>query len=179
MNRLAAIALLLLSACGSVTPPEDDVNPPPPCEAARTDDFAMGIMVFDNPRWFKAFDDGCNQVEMETGLQGGWHIEPAIQAPRTATIQDLGGRILWSVKDETGDEVARAEFELFRSFWQTLEGGDAYWGDFVIFERNPEALVGSQLTIECTLEFDEQSSLSDLTLVETVDFVDLKENTEF
>ena len=71
------------------------------------------------------------------------------------------------------------EFELFRSFWQTLEGGDAYWGDFVIFDRNPEQLVGSKLTVECVLEFDDQSALEDITLVEVVDFVDLKPNTEF
>ena len=176
---LLSVALCLV-ACSE--PPDDEDPPLPeaePCEAAFTDDFAMGIVIFDNPRWFRRFEEGCNSVEMETGLQGGWHIEPAIQAPRTATIKDLGGQIIWSVTDENGNVVADARFELFRSFWQTLAGGDAYWGDFVIFDRNPTELVGTSLTIECQLDFDPESSLEDIVFESTVDFVDEDPTTVF
>lgn len=176
--RLLALVLLLFAGCGE---PPDDPPPVPtdPCEPGFSDDFAMGIVIFENPRWFRAFGEGCNSVEMETGLQGGWHIEPAIQAPRDAINEDLGGRILWSVTDEDGDVVAEAEFELFRSFWQTLEGGDAYWGDFVIFDREPTNLIGTQLTIECTLDFDDKSALDEVVITNTVDFVDEDPTTVF
>lgn len=173
--------LILIVALSGCTQPPDDEDPPPAesCEPGFSDEFVMGIVVFENPRWFRAFDEGCNTAEMETGLQGGWHIEPAIQAPRDAVSNDLGGRILWSVTNEAGDVVADAEFELFRSFWQTLEGGDAYWGDFVIFDREPTNLVGTQLTIECTLEFDDKSALDDVVITNTIDFVDEDPTTVF
>lgn len=178
--RWFPLLLMLLVSC--TEPPDDDDPPIPPaepCEPAFTNDFVMGIVIFDNPRWFRAFDEGCNTVEMETGLQGGWHTEPAIQAPRDAVNADLGGRILWTVTDESGGIVAEAEFELFRSFWQTLEGGDAYWGDFVIFDRDPNELVGSKLTIECELDFDDKSNLEDLVVTNTVEFVDEDPTTVF
>ena len=176
MRLLVAAMLSLCALAGCAEPPDE---PTVPCEPGRTDEFALGVVIFESPRWFRAFDEGCDTVEMETGLQGGWHIEPAIQAPRSASNADLGGRILWSVRDEDDTTVANAEFELYRSFWQTLEGGDAYWGDFVIFIRNPANLVGTQITIECRLEFDELSSLDDVTLTRAVTFVDEKPNTEF
>ncbi len=175
MKRAISLVLLWVSVgCGSTTvpPPDPDLPPSEPCEAGRTDDFVMGIVIFDNPRWFQAFDDGCESIEMQTGQQGGWHLEPAIQAPRSAAISDLGGRILWSATNEDGRVVANGEYELFRSFWQTLEGGDAYWGDFVFFDRNPEELVGSSLTITCELDFDATSRLEDRVLSRTVEFVD-------
>lgn len=183
MTSRILLLLLVTALVGCTQPPDDEEPPPPPpaepCEPAFSDEFALGVMVFENPRWFRAFDEGCNTVELETGLQGGWHIEPALQAPRTAITEDLGGTLYWSVRNEDGDTVARAQFELFRSFWQSLEGGEAYWGDFLIFDRNPEALVGSQLTIECEIEFDDRSGLDDVTLTQTVDFVDEDPNTSF
>lgn len=181
MNRWIPALLAVLFAACSTLPPDDEEPLPPakPCEPGFTDDFVLGTVVFENPRWFRQFDDGCNTVEMQTGLQGGWHIEPAVQAPRTAPSLDLGGEITWLVYDEEGTQVADGQFELFRSFWQTLEGGDAYWGDFVIFDRNPAELVGTRLTIECELDFDPESSLDDVTLTRVVDFVDERPNTEF
>lgn len=180
-RRLLPITAALLLGAACTTPPEDEENPPIPeaCSPGPTDEFTLGVVIFDNPRWFRAFDEGCETIEMETGLQGGWHIEPALQAPRTAASADLGGRIYWTVRNEAGDVVADAEFELFRNFWQALEGGDAYWGDFVIFDRNPGGLIGTELTIECRLEFDERSSQDDVTVERTVTFVDEEEATEF
>lgn len=169
-----------LVGCGPV-PPDDDDNPPPPpkaepCEAAPTDDFAMGVVIFENPRWFRAFDKGCDEIELQSGLQGGWHIEPALQAPSDASIDDLGGQMRWEVRDESDEVVATAQFEMFRNFWQELEGGNAYWGDFVIFNTStyPDDLVGTNLTVEVELDFDDESTLEDTTLEETLPLVDDK-----
>lgn len=165
-------------SCGEPVPPN---NPPggDPCEPAATDDFAIGVVVNDSPRWFRQFDEGCNTVEMETGLQGGWHIEPAIQAPPDVVQDSLGGLIKWTVEDVDGNNLGTAEFEMFKNFWTELEGGLAYWGDFVIFRSNPEALVGSPLNLTLEVTFDEENSPDDFTIERTVDFVDENENTDF
>lgn len=172
--------LILVAGCGPPLPPDDEEPMPTPeaCEASSSSDFEVGVVVFENPRWFRAFDEGCDTVEMETGLQGGWHIEPALQAPRDAVTSDLGGEVEWLVTAD-GDRVARAQFEMFESFWQDLEGGLAYWGDFVIFESNPEELIGSELVLQVTLSFSEDSSYDVVVLKESVEFVNEDESTAF
>jgi hypothetical protein len=166
----------LLVACGG-TPPEDDDGPPTmptPCEARETKNFTLGIVIFENPRWFRPFDEECQTIELQSGLQGGWHIEPALQAPRDASVDDLGGEMRWEVRNRDDNIVATAQFELFRNFWQELEGGNAYWGDFVIFNTStyPEDLVDTDITVEVTLDFDEDSALQDVVLTKTVRLVD-------
>lgn len=170
----------IVAGCGPV-PPDDDGPPPPPktkpCEPGTTDRFAMGVMVFDNPRWFKPFGEGCQTIELQSGLQGGWHVEPAVQAPADTALDDLGGEMRWEVRDSAGNPLTTdARFEMFRNFWQELEGGNAYWGDFVIFSTSqyPEEFVDTDVTIEVTLDFDDRSSLDDVTITETVRLVDEK-----
>ena len=172
--------VLAFTACGE-TPVPPPTKPPSdePCEPKPTDDFTIGVVVDDSQRWFRAFEEDCDTIEMETGLQGGWHIEPALQAPEDAVQSELSGMLRWEVEDENGAVVATAEFEMFKNFWQELEGGLAYWGDFVIFRSNPEALVGTPLKITVELDFDEGGP-DDITLTEeNVLFVDEKEMTNF
>lgn len=174
------LVAVLVAGCG-VTPPDDDDTPRPPPKAkpcqepAPTEQFAMGVMIFENPRWFRRFEEGCRTVELQSGLQGGWHIEPAVQAPSDVAVDDLGGEMRWEIRDSADTPLTTdARFEMFRNFWQELEGGNAYWGDFVIFATSqyPEEVVGTDITVEVTLDFDEQSSLENVTLVETVRLVD-------
>lgn len=178
MIRATFILLALATlGCGTVPPDDEDPDPPPksrPCEEpTTTEEFSLGVMVFDNPRWFRAFGEECNTLEVQSGLQGGWHTEPALQAPRDATVDDLGGELRWELRDEDGNVLTNeARFEMFRNFWQELEGGNAYWGDFVIFTQYPEDAVGSDVTLEVTLDFDDESTLDDRVLTRTVQLLD-------
>jgi hypothetical protein len=170
----AIIVACTLCACGTTTPPDDDdPEMPMPCEPGPTDDFVLGTIIPENPRWFRKFDEGCLTLEVQSGLQGGFHVAPAVQAPIDASVSDLGGELRWEVRDADDDVITNeARFEMFRNFWQEFEGGYAYGGDFVIFTRYPEDAVDTDVTVELTLDFDEESTLDDVTLTQTVHLVD-------
>ena len=171
------LGTVALSACGEAPDP----TPSQSCTPAPSDDFTLGVIVPDAERWFRGFAAGCPNLEIETGLQGGWHVVPAVQAPKGVDPTTAGGEIRWTVHDANQRAVADAALELFPSFWVELDGGLSYWGDFVIFYEEPYALVGQQLTVTCELDFEDSSNatLQDVTIRSAFVLVDEDPTTVF
>ncbi len=144
------------------------------CPPSASDEFILGWVDTEGERSFHPFGEGdCNTIEVQTGIQGGWHLEPAIQAPSDAVVPDLGGMMTWRIFDAEGTLISKEpEFEMFRPFWQDLGGGYTYWGDFVIFLDYPETNLEQEIEIELEVEFDEMSSLEPLLLRQRVILLD-------
>lgn len=183
----AATIVVFAGCTGPVGPPASDAGNdtegtdtlPVACEARPTDAFVLGIVMLDEPRRFRPFDPACETIEVKSGIQGGWHIEPALQAPSDAVVTDLGGEMTWAVYDAEGKLLTgMSRFEMFRSFWQDLGGGYTYWGDFVIFEDYPEHAVDQRVRIELTLDFDDDSGLEDRVVEHRVTLQDLEAERE-
>ena len=163
MKRL----LLIVALVGCSTPepgPERE-----PCDAGFEDEFTIGTMIVDQSgRSFVPYAEGCNTVEVVTGIQGGWHVEPGIGAPRGESTDTLDGTFSFVVKDGQTILTEEATFRLEPRFWQPTVEGFVYWGDAIVLNAYPEM---GPYTLEATIEVDGET----VTISADIELVDEEE----
>lgn len=130
-------------------------DPRPACDAGFEEAFTIGTLVINTAgRSFVPYDEGCNTVEVVSGIQGGWHIEPAIGAPLGRDTDTLGGTFEFVARDGQTIVTQDATFELEPRFWQSTGGAFVYWGDAIIFNAYPEL---GEHELEVTIVTDEET----------------------
>lgn len=161
MRRVLAIAALACAGCApEAVAPEDDAGSP-------------AIEIGGGATAFEALArEGEPDVELVSGLQGGWHLELGARLrgfePGAITLEYEVVRV------EDGASLVRLPVRLGASGLAVeADGALVRWGDRAIFDvSSPAELVGARVELRARATAEDGRAASDARVVRIIDAID-------
>jgi hypothetical protein len=122
----------------------------------------------ENEDWVEL--DAVGEIEIISGIQGGWHVEPYLYVSGVTERELFGTATLWvEVEEMRIAESGIQEFEPI--FFQRVDDDFALFSQPVIFQgsNTPENLTGLEVIMHADIVFDDGRSVS---LTSTVTLID-------
>lgn len=160
MRRLvwmAAISVVLAMGCGDPTEEKPDGGVPD----GGPGELTAQLGTFEGANFRPLEETG--ELEIISGFQGGWHVEPLLLIDGVGSKEILSGTLLFVVERESSSEEVGAapEQEVEPVFWDNYQD-DSYLflTQPVFLNFPPDQLVGERVVLEMTLSLTNGEELT-------------------